>query len=59
MLVGFFWEMEHDAVYKPTPKLKGVARDLEVQQRVSQVYRALRSFEGAFEARVHEARLSQ
>lgn len=49
MLTGLFWEVEHSAIYKPTPSLKGIARSLEMQQRTRDVLRALRSFEEEFE----------
>jgi len=49
MLTGLFWEVEHEAIYKPTPSLKGVARSLEMQQHSQDVYRALRNFEDEFE----------
>jgi hypothetical protein len=49
MLIGLFWEVEHSAIYKPTPRLKGVARSLEMQQRTREVLNALRTFEEEFE----------
>lgn len=45
MLIGLFWEVEHGAVYKPTPELKGVASHWKVQRQVAEVYAALRAFE--------------
>jgi hypothetical protein len=50
MLIGLFWEVEHSAVYKPSPKLKGVAAHPEMQRCASEVYKALRAFERQFEA---------
>lgn len=49
MLTGLFWEVEHAAIYKPTPTLKGIARSLEMQQRTEEVHSALRAFEEEFE----------
>lgn len=49
MLTGLFWEVEHSAIYKPSPNLKGIARDLGMQQRSGEVLRALRAFEEEFE----------
>lgn len=49
MLTGLFWEVEHSAIYKPTPDLKGLARSLEMRQRAGDVLKALRAFEEEFE----------
>ena len=49
MLIGLFWEVEHSALYKPTPSLKGIERSLEMQQCTRAVLRSLRSFEEEFE----------
>jgi ppGpp synthetase/RelA/SpoT-type nucleotidyltranferase len=37
MLVGLFWDVEHSALYKPTPELRGVARSLAMQERTQEV----------------------
>jgi ppGpp synthetase/RelA/SpoT-type nucleotidyltranferase len=37
MLTGLFWEVEHSAMYKPYPNLKGVARSLAMQERYKDV----------------------
>lgn len=50
MLVGLFWEVEHSAIYKPSPLLKGVAAHPEMQRCASDVYKALKAFEQQFEA---------
>jgi hypothetical protein len=47
MLIGLFWQVEHSAVYKPAPQLKGVPESLK--QTRSEVYKALRAFEAEFE----------
>ena len=49
MLTGLFWQVEHSAIYKPTPDLKGVARSQEMQERTREVLSALRKFEDEFE----------
>ena len=49
MLIGQFWEVEHSAIYKPAPELRGVAKSLEMQERKYDVLRALRAFEETFE----------
>jgi len=49
MLIGLYWEVEHAAIYKPSPHLKGVMRSLEMQQRDSDVLKALKAFDREFE----------
>jgi len=49
MLIGLFWEVEHSAIYKAAPRLKGVARSLEMQDRTRDVLNAFRAFEEQFE----------
>ncbi|HEY6292340.1 MAG TPA: hypothetical protein VI455_12390 [Terriglobia bacterium] len=51
-LIGLFWEVEHAAIYKPAPELKGIARDVGVRERISEAYRALGAFEEEFEAQI-------
>lgn len=46
MLTALFWEVEHAAIYKPSPSLKGVAGSWEMQQRTRDVLKALKAFEG-------------
>lgn len=48
MHTALFWKVEHSAIYKPSPGLKGVARSLEMQQRTSDVLKALKAFEDEF-----------
>lgn len=48
MLTALFWEVEHSVIYKPSPRLKGVARSLEMQQRNRDVLKALEAFEDEF-----------
>jgi ppGpp synthetase/RelA/SpoT-type nucleotidyltranferase len=45
MLTALFWEVEHSVIYKPSPRLKGVARSLEMQERTRDVLIALKAFE--------------
>jgi len=47
MLIGLFWEVEHSAMYKPSPELKGV--DVPLQPYRTDVYKALKAFESEFE----------
>jgi hypothetical protein len=49
MLTGLFWQVEHAAIYKPSPNLKGVAASLEMQQHMTDVLVAIRRFEEEFE----------
>jgi len=49
MLTGLFWEVEHDAIYKPSPRLKGVSESLEMKQCSKDVLKALKAFEEEFE----------
>jgi ppGpp synthetase/RelA/SpoT-type nucleotidyltranferase len=54
MLTGLFWEIEHSALYKPAPRLKGLARSLEMRERSEQVYIALNDFAVGFEHMVRD-----
>jgi ppGpp synthetase/RelA/SpoT-type nucleotidyltranferase len=49
MLIGLYWEVEHAAIYKPSPQLKGLMRLEEMQQRDSDVLKALMAFDQEFE----------
>lgn len=48
MLTALFWEVEHSVIYKPSPRLKGVAGSWEMQQRTRDVLKALKAFEDEF-----------
>jgi len=48
LLIGLFWEVEHSAIYKPAPKLRGVAKSLAMQSRTAEVLASLRAFEEEF-----------
>jgi ppGpp synthetase/RelA/SpoT-type nucleotidyltranferase len=53
MLTGLFWEVEHSAIYKPAPRLKGIAQSFAMQQRTKEVLEALTAFEDEFDALIH------
>ena len=55
MLIGRFMEVEHSAIYKPAPELKGAVFELEMQKRRKAVYDALRGFEEEFEVLISGA----
>lgn len=55
LLVGLFWEVEHAAIYKPNPNLRGVAKSIEMSRKVAAVETALREFEIEFQRLVDEA----
>jgi hypothetical protein len=57
MLIGLYWEVEHSAIYKPTPRLKGVARRRSMQQRDQEVINSLRAFEEEFENLIRQDQL--
>ncbi len=54
VLTGLFWNIEHAAIYKPAPELKGVARSLTMEERSRDVLEALTAFEDEFERLVNE-----
>ena len=54
MLTGLFWQVEHSAIYKPDPRLKGIAGSRAMQQRTQEVLDALRTFEEEFESLLHD-----
>jgi len=54
LLVGLFWEVEHAAIYKPSPKLRQrVIGSAAVLERRNDVLAALRAFESEFERAIH------
>jgi hypothetical protein len=55
MLTGLFWEVEHSAIYKPSPELRGITRSLEMRGPIADVLEALRRFEETFETLVRQA----
>lgn len=56
VLTGLFWNIEHRAIYKPSPQLKGIARSLAMQERSKDVLQALSAFEDEFERLIREGR---
>ncbi len=54
LLIGMYWEIEHAALYKPGDRLRGMEISLKMQQRNSDVIRALNEFEMQFESLVGE-----
>lgn len=55
MLTGLFWDVEHSAIYKPSPELRGITRSLEMREPIANVLKALGRFEEAFEGLVQQA----
>jgi ppGpp synthetase/RelA/SpoT-type nucleotidyltranferase len=49
MLIGLFWEVEHGALYKPSPRLASKVKCEEVRARNDDLIDALLAFEDAFE----------
>lgn len=49
LLTGLFWDVEHSAVYKAIPQLRGVEVSLEMQRRIVDVHESLSRFEEEFE----------
>jgi hypothetical protein len=47
MLIGLFWQVEHSAIYKPSPRFKGVLAGMG--ESTIKVYEALKDFESEFE----------
>ncbi len=54
MLIGLFWEVEHSAIYKPAPALKGKAESEPMKNLNADVIRALSRFEEGFERLVQD-----
>ena len=48
-LIGMFWEVEHSAIYKPSPDLKGVVKTPEMKKLKGEVLAALKAFDNEFE----------
>ena len=59
MLIGLFWQVEHSAMYKPSPDLKGVVESKEMDDLYTAVIRSLRAFEGEFERLIRRDPLSE
>jgi hypothetical protein len=48
LLIGSFWEVEHSAIYKPSPNLKGAVLSQSMVEKRDAVFLALREFEREF-----------
>jgi ppGpp synthetase/RelA/SpoT-type nucleotidyltranferase len=59
MLIGLFWEVEHAAIYKPSPRLRGVLAKPEMKAATSDVLDALRAFEAVFERLIRRTPLEK
>jgi ppGpp synthetase/RelA/SpoT-type nucleotidyltranferase len=55
LLVGLFWEVEHSAIYKPSPDLRGIEKSRAMKGKTSAVFAALRDFEQEFDRQVDNA----
>jgi ppGpp synthetase/RelA/SpoT-type nucleotidyltranferase len=56
-LIGLFWDVEHSAIYKQAPHLRG--SDLLMQKQTRAVYKALNAFEAEFERRIEKSELNK
>lgn len=54
MLIGLYWDVEHSAIYKPAPALKGKANSEPMKDMNASVVRALLNFEAEFERFVRD-----
>jgi ppGpp synthetase/RelA/SpoT-type nucleotidyltranferase len=52
LLVGLFWEVEHSAIYKPSPNLRGVEKSPAMKDRTAAVLSALSDFEEEFDRQI-------
>ena len=51
-LVGLFWEVEHSAIYKPSPRLQGITGSIRMKERNDAVLTALQQFEQEFDRQI-------
>lgn len=56
MLTGLFWEVEHSAIYKPSPELKGAAGNPDIKERMQAIYKAFQDFEQELEEKINSFR---
>ena len=56
-LIGLFWDVEHSAIYKQAPELRGF--DLLMRDQTLDVYKALKAFEAEFERRIEQSELNK
>lgn len=52
-LIGLFWDVEHAAIYKQAPRLKGL--EPVMREQTSDVYLALKAFEDEFEHQIQKS----
>ncbi len=52
-LIGMFWEVEHSALYKQAPTLKGIEPVMQDQKQA--VYEALLAFESEFDRQIEQS----
>jgi len=55
LLVGLFWDVEHAAIYKPSPSLRGVEKSSAMQSKTAAVLSVLRDFEEEFDRQIYDA----
>ena len=55
-LIGIFWDVEHSAIYKQAPNLKGLAPVM--REQTTAVYCALKAFEDEFERQIQVSKSS-
>lgn len=58
LLVGLFWEVEHSALYKPSPNLRGVQESPAMKHRRDAVLSALRDFEVEFDRQIDDSEIA-
>jgi hypothetical protein len=51
-LIGLFWEVEHSAIYKPSPRLQGITGSIRMKDRNDAVLTALQQFEQEFDRQI-------
>ena len=56
MLIGLYWSVEHDALYKPNPALRGVEKHPDMRAKRVELERVLIEFEETFQQVVDEAK---
>lgn len=59
MLTGLFWDVEHAAIYKPTPELQDAVKHPDVQMRTQWIYKAFNDFEMELMDKIEQSRSSR
>lgn len=52
LLIGLFWEVEHSTIYKPAPRLQGIAGSMSMKSKNDAVLAALQQFEQEFDRQI-------